>query len=280
MASATSGRAMDEYRAAFSIASDLVLRRADRASLIIFVGWDPKFDFFASLIGMLPFRGVTTALITQRTSHGDLLSCRSPSGVFELQSRNSARLGLIPVKAVFGPLEDLEINTTVEAWHPVDISPVAKLDKVTTHNFKIAGLPIPMLTDHSPYKESVERLGKLLKAQYQTFFPVVSCGEQCDALGYGQDVLDACGQEYGYYFTHRSGETYKSWETYGTEELFKQIEWAKQRQLPVVIIAVGGGVNGNCIGMIAATTESLFVEFPTTPMHYNDATTSAKKAFY
>lgn len=53
----------------------------------------------------------------------------------------------------------------------------------------------------------------------------------------------------------------------------------KKEGLPVVIIAVGGGVNGNCIGLIAACTNSHLVEVPTTPMHFNDATTSAKKAF-
>merc|ERR1712048_786613 len=46
-----------------------------------------------------------------------------------------------------------------------------------------------------------------------------------------------------------------------------------------VIIAVGGGVNGNSIGLIAAITGADFIEVPTTPMHFNDATTSAKKAF-
>jgi len=46
-----------------------------------------------------------------------------------------------------------------------------------------------------------------------------------------------------------------------------------------VVLAVGGGVNGNSIGLVAAITGSDFVEVPTTPMHYNDATTSAKKAF-
>jgi len=54
---------------------------------------------------------------------------------------------------------------------------------------------------------------------------------------------------------------------------------AKNAGKRVVLIAVGGGVNGNCSGLIAALTGADFIEVPTTPMHYNDATTSAKKAF-
>ena len=95
----------------------------------------------------------------------------------------------------------------------------------------------------------------------------------------GEDTLAALGQARGFYFTHRSGETYKSWEAYADPTLFAKIAQAKAEGLPCVIIAVGGGVNGNCIGLIAACTNSHLVEIPTTPMHYNDATTSAKKAF-
>merc|ERR1719450_1204967 len=54
---------------------------------------------------------------------------------------------------------------------------------------------------------------------------------------------------------------------------------AKHAGHSVVVVTVGGGVNGNAMGMIAAMTGADFVEVPTTLMHYNDATTSAKKAF-
>jgi len=54
--------AMDEYEAIFRVASELILRKADRASLLIFVGWeDSRFDFYAAVIGMLPFRGLSAA---------------------------------------------------------------------------------------------------------------------------------------------------------------------------------------------------------------------------
>jgi len=80
-------------------------------------------------------------------------------------------------------------------------------------------------------------------------------------------------------FNHKSGETYKRYDNYGTDRLFATINKAKSGTAPPVILAVGGGVNGNCIGLIAALTNCDFIEVPTTPMHYNDAVTSAKKAF-
>ena len=124
----------------------------------------------------------------------------------------------------------------------------------------------------------MEALSDLLATHHKgSYFPIVSCGETCDALGYGKDILEATKQKEGYYFQHKSGETYKCWENYGTVELFAEIAKAKAKSLPVVIIAVGGGVNGNCIGLIAACINAHLVEVPTTPMHYNDATTSAKK---
>merc|ERR1712062_164610 len=103
-------------------------------------------------------------------------------------------------------------------------------------------------------------------------------GETCDALGYGQDMVDFLGQIDHYLFTHISGETHKRYSNYGTDDLFDMINVAKGGTRPPVIIAVGGGVNGSCIGLVAAMTGVDFVEVPTTPMHYNDAVTSAKKA--
>merc|ERR1719343_618207 len=96
-------------------------------------------------------------------------------------------------------------------------------------------------------------------------FPVVAGGETVDALGY-------C-------FSHASGESNKKPEAYGSPELLEVITAAKRKNKRVVVIAVGGGVNGNTMGTVAAMIGADFVEVPTTLMHYNDATTSAKKAF-
>ena len=55
-----------EFNAIFEVASDLLMHGADRASLVVFIGaQDAKFDCFAAFIGMLPFRGVSVALLTQ-----------------------------------------------------------------------------------------------------------------------------------------------------------------------------------------------------------------------
>jgi len=53
-----------------------------------------------------------------------------------------------------------------------------------------------MLTHNGEYQHSIEALGDLLTQQHgPEFFPIVSCGETCDALGYGRDILEACGQK-------------------------------------------------------------------------------------
>ena len=61
--------------------------------------------------------------------------------------------------------------------------------------------------------------------------------------------------------------------------LLAQIGAAKRAGKVVLFLAVGGGCNGNATGVVAAMTNSHFIEVPTTPLHFNDATTSAKKAF-
>ena len=276
---------MDEYGAIFKVTSDLIMAKADRASMVVFVGWaDPAYDYLAAVIGMLPFRGVSTALITQRKSYGDLLHYTSPSTVFEIEGANAARMGMFPIKAVFGSLDKKEVIQGIREWKPVNLNPFIDHPDHVTHPttnlpFKIGALTLPMLTHNGAYLDSVSCLSELLKKQYNgRYFPIVSCGETCDALGYGNDILQALDQKDGYYFYHKSGESFKRWETYGTDELFAKVAEAKKMNIPVVIIAVGGGVNGNCIGLISACTNSHLVEVPTTPMHYNDATTSAKKA--
>jgi len=337
---------MDEYNTVFDVASNLVLKKADRTSLIVFVGWeDASMDFYGAMIAMLPFRGVHLALITQRKSYGDLFDFKSRSGVFRIEGKNAGRMGMFPVQAVFGPLPDKSFSTSIDDWKPVDIEPYLEHEDQVNHPtvnlpFKIGALTLPMLTHNGSYEYSLASLKDLLKNHYKStgFFPIVSCGETCDALGYGTDILEALKSDKdlcpagGYYFHHKSGETYKCFENYGTEELFKQVRlphelcckqpasrsqsaftppfsfvhtcvWrssltncadlpplahpaahsqvalAKAKNVPLTVIAVGGGVNGNCIGLIAGLINSNLIEIPTTPMHYNDATTSAKKAF-
>ncbi|GFH52968.1 2-deoxy-scyllo-inosose synthase [Chaetoceros tenuissimus] len=273
--------AMDEYNTIMEVASNMLLSKADRASILIFVGWeDSRMDAYAAFIGMLPFRGVQTALLTRRESYGDMLRFTTPSGTFDMDGLTAARIGKFSVHSIFGGLATKKINEKVKTWMPVDISSEKEKPDVIEIPFKIGGLALPMLTHNGSCESALESLSNLLKEKYpKGYTPIVSVGETCDALGYGQDMLDALGQEDGMLFNHKSGETYKRYDNYGTERLFNTINRAHQGSAPPVILAVGGGVNGNCIGLIAAMTNSDFVEVPTTPMHYNDAVTSAKKAF-
>jgi len=281
-----SGDPVDEFEAIFTVCSDMILAKADRASLVIFVGFDndAQLDFFAAAIGMLPFRGITTALVTQRKSYGDLMHYISPSTVFEIDGANAARMGMFPIKAVFGALHDKTVVQAIDEWYPVDLSPYINHPDQTAHPavqlpFKIGALTLPMLTHKGDYANSLDAIRDLLQRQHGEYFPIVSCGQTCDALGYGRDLLEALGQKDGMYFNHPSGETNKRWECYADEDLFASIAKAKRSGLPIVVIAMGGGVNGNCIGLVAALANVHLVEVPTTVMHYNDATTSAKKAF-
>jgi len=274
-----------EYNAIFEIGSKLILNKADRASLLLFVSDDESnLDGFSALIGMLPFRGVSTALYTLREDYMDLeqLHFKTPSGVFEFDSGDCCRMGMCAVAAVYGPLPSRTFSTFISAWDPVPAHEGA--DSVILP-FKIASMKLPMMTYTGAYADGVVTLAEKLMGYYaersQDFFPVVSCGETCDALGYGSDVIEALEERghAGYYYSHKSGETFKRPDTYGHPELLDQIKAAKDANKKVVIIAVGGGVNGNCTGQIAAMVAADFIEVPTTPMHYNDATTSAKKAF-
>jgi len=274
---------MEEYNAIFETASKALLEKADRASLLVFVGWeDVAMDAYAAFIGMLPFRGVQVALISRRREYGDLMRFATRTGTFDLDGLNSARMGKFTVHTVFGALPSRTFQEPVRAWQPVDISSKVAddADRVVHIPFKIGGLKLPMLTHNGQYTDALAGLADVLAIKYpKGYTPIVSCGETCDALGYGQDMLDALNQEDGLLFTHKSGETYKRYDNYGTKELFDTINAARSSTAPPVIIALGGGVNGNCIGLIAAMTNVDFVEVPTTPMHYNDAVTSAKKAF-
>jgi 3-dehydroquinate synthetase len=272
---------IEEYNAIFEAASSLLLTKADRASLLVFVGWDNiVMDSYAAFIGMLPFRGIQVALISQRKSYGDMLQFTTPSGTFDLEGLCAARMGKFTVHTMFGDLPTKNVNEAVKQWQPVDITTAKEEANTVELPFKIGGLTLPMLTHNGTCEEALKSLSNMLDEKYpKGYTPIVSCGETCDALGYGQDLLDALDQEDGMLFSHKSGETYKRYDQYGSKELFDLINRAKRSTAPAVILAVGGGVNGNCIGLIAAMTNSNFIEVPTTPMHYNDAVTSAKKAF-
>lgn len=271
---------MEEYNTIFEASSSLLMAKADRASLLVFVGWeDVSMDAYAAFIGMLPFRGVQVAVLSMRSEYGDLLQFTTPSGTFDMDGLTSARMGKFSVHAVFGPLPTKRISEKIRTWCPVDISAEEGNANVIHIPFKIGGLSLPMLTHNGSCESALDSLANLLKEKYpKGFTPIISCGETCDALGYGKDMLDALGQEDGMIFNHKSGETYKRYDNYGTDRLFECINRARSSTSPPVILAVGGGVNGNCIGLIAAMTNCDFIEVPTTPMHYNDAVTSAKKA--
>merc|ERR1719502_318156 len=60
-------------------------------------------------------------------------------------------------------------------------------------------------------------------------FPVISCGQTVDALGYGADLFDALATRGcpGFYFSHRSGETYKRFSEYAPRALLEQVAAAK-----------------------------------------------------
>lgn len=272
---------MDEYNTIFEAATSLLLAKADRASLLVFVGWESTvMDSYAAFIGMLPFRGIQVAVLSRRTDYGDLSRFTTPSGTFDINGRTAARMGKFTVHSVFGTLPSKRFHEDVEEWQPVDISDEEEKENVIKIPFKIGGLELPMLTHNGTSEEALKSLKDMLDYRYpKGYTPIVSCGETCDCLGYGQDMLDALDQDDGLLFAHKSGETYKRYDNYGTARLFSMVNKAKSTTAPAVIIAVGGGVNGNCIGLIAAMTDCDFIEVPTTPMHYNDAVTSAKKAF-
>lgn len=273
--------AMDEYTTIFEAASSLLMAKADRASLVVFVGWEKvSMDAYAAFIAMLPFRGVQCAIISRRESYRNTLHYSTPSGTFVFDGLAAARMGKFSVHSIFGPLGSKTFSNGVNEWCPVDISSQLEDEAAVELPFKIGGLTLPMLTHNGSCDDALYCLSELLKDRFPDgYTPIVSCGETCDALGYGQDLLDALDQDEGMLYTHKSGETYKRYDNYGTDALFATINKARKSGAPPVIIAVGGGVNGNCIGLIAGLTNVEFIEVPTTPMHYNDAVTSAKKAF-
>lgn len=270
-----------EFDALYALGSDLILKGANRATLLVFVGaGTPGEMALAVILAMLPFRGIQLAYVTPAEDYENPLEVlTSPSGVFEYHAAQPERMGRAALAAIFGPLEDRTFRKALDEWKP--LRPDSHAEEKPAP-FKIGALDLPMVTFEGDYSAGIERLATLLVNHYGSdLFPVVSVGETGDSLGYGDDLLEALASKDcpGYYFSHASGETCKSPEAYGKLELLNAIGAAKRAQKTVVIIAVGGGVNGNATGMIAAMAGSVFIEVPTTLMHYNDATTSAKKAF-
>lgn len=214
----------------------------------------------------------------------------TPSGVFRVDANEAARMGMYPVCAVYGGLESMDLNIMVDSWNSMSIADTLSTSptEAVALPFKIGGLVLPMLNHNASYDDAVRALCTLIERHYEApssrsgFYPIVSCGETCDALGYGSDILDVLIEDdkrKGFYFSHKSGENNKCCDNYADSDLFARVAYARKSGLKPLIIAVGGGVNGNSIGLVAAMTGSDFIEVPTTPMHFNDATTSAKKAF-
>ncbi|CAK0896061.1 unnamed protein product [Prorocentrum cordatum] len=276
------GDVVGEYEAFFRITSELVLNGADRSSLLVFVAsaGDSCELATATILAMLPFRGVQVAFVTPRLGYVNPLGkLTTASGLFEYDARQPERMGRCPVAAMFGPLDDRSFRCALKPWRPLKPDVVAEEKPAP---FKIGALELPMVTFEGQYAAGVDRLASLLEGHFGTsMFPVVAVGETVDALGYGSDVLSALEHRgcSGHYFAHSSGESNKTPEAYGSPELLRAIAAAKGAEKRVVVIAVGGGVNGNTMGTVAAMIGAEFVEVPTTLMHYNDATTSAKKAF-
>lgn len=271
-----------EYAAFFKTSGDLILKGADRSSLLVFVGstGDASELATAAILGMLPFRGVQVAFVSPKLSYvSPLQRLQTASGLFEYDASQPERMGRCPFAAIFGPLAERTFATPLAPWRPLRPPPSSEEKPAP---FKIGGLELPMVTFEGGYEDGVKRLAGLLADHFgPELFPVVSVGQTVDALGYGSDILSALAElgNPGYYFAHASGETSKCSDAFGNPEMLSAVSLAKMRGKRVVVVAVGGGVNGNAMGTIAAMVGADLIEVPTTLMHYNDATTSAKKAF-
>jgi len=276
-----------EYEAIFKIGKELVLRGADRASLLVFVaeGGSKAEMAIATMIGMLPFRGVQTSFVFLSDEDGcanPLELLQTSSGLFEYEATKPERMGRPSLAAVFGPSHRAAFEEPLGEWQPLRVVP-NKEEKPAP--FKIGGLDLPMVTYEGNYDDGVARFAKLMVQHFGRgsggLFPVVSVGETGDALGYGSDILAAMAEEGcpGHYFRHASGESMKHPEAFGCGKMLDAVLKAKTEGRRVVVVAVGGGVNGNAMGVVASMAGAEFIQVPTTLMHYNDATTSAKQAF-
>ena len=82
-----------------------MLSKADRASILVFVGWEnSQMDAYAAFIGMLPFRGVQVALLSRRSNYGDMVHFTTSSGTFDMDGLTATRMGKLSVHAIFESL--------------------------------------------------------------------------------------------------------------------------------------------------------------------------------
>ena len=69
-----------------------LLSKADRASILVFVGWEiSQMDAYAAFIGMLPFR-VQVALLSRRSNYGDMVHFTTSSGTFDMDGLTATRM--------------------------------------------------------------------------------------------------------------------------------------------------------------------------------------------
>lgn len=143
-----------EFRAIFEVEERMMLARANRQTLIVWVGRadQPELDGFAGFFGMLPFRGIAVALVSADTSaYPDPYWYRTPSGLLEHDSTDPARMGKVCVHAMFGPLPTRTFAGAVREWRPIDVQPEGGSPMLRLP-FKIAGLAVPMITFIEEYE--------------------------------------------------------------------------------------------------------------------------------
>ena len=136
----TGGDPAREYNAIFEIETRMMLAKANRQSLVIWAGHPdkPELDGFAGFLGMLPFRGISVALVTFSDQYPDPFRYATPSGVLEHDSRDAGRMGLCPIKAVFGALPSSTFTAQLSTWDPIIIEPRESTPMIRLP-FRIAG---------------------------------------------------------------------------------------------------------------------------------------------
>ena len=89
-----------EFAAIFEVLEGMMLAKANRQSLVLWVGRPdkPELDGFAGFLGMLPFRGISVALVSANAvRYPDPFSYRTPSGVLEHDANDPARCARLPL---------------------------------------------------------------------------------------------------------------------------------------------------------------------------------------
>ena len=107
-----------EYSTLFELEDAMLLNKANRQSLVVFVGNpdDVSADGFAGFVGMLPFRGISVALLTCSDAYPDPFHFSTPSGCFEADVRDPARMATAPIKAIFGRLPSKTLKYSCADW--------------------------------------------------------------------------------------------------------------------------------------------------------------------